>query len=47
MWPVSWPDPDVWPWAIGEEHPQYQDEELKTPEMKAQIDALRFPWIGY
>jgi RNA polymerase sigma factor (sigma-70 family) len=47
MWPVSWPDPDVWPWVIGEEHPQYQAEELKTPEMKAQIDALRFPWIGY
>jgi len=47
MWPVSWPDPDVWPWVIGKEHPRYQNEELKTAEMKAQIDALRFPWIGY
>lgn len=47
MWPVSWPDPDVWPWVIGEEHPRYQNAELKTAEMKAQIDALRFPWIGY
>ena len=47
LWPCSCPDPDVWPWVIGEEHPQYQHEELKTPEMKAQIDALKFPWIGY
>jgi len=47
MWPCSWPDPDVWPWVIGEQHPRYQNEELKTDEMKAQIDALRFPWIGY
>ena len=45
--PCSLPDPDVWPWVIGEEHPMYQHEEAKTPEMKAQIDALRFPWIGF
>ena len=45
LWPCSTPDPDVWPWVIGEEHPQYRD--FVTPEMKAQIDALRFPWIGY
>ncbi len=47
LWPVSWPDPDVWPWVIGKEHPQYQNEQNKTPEIKAQIDALRFPWVGY
>ena len=28
------------------EHAHYQGEEHKTDEMKAQIDALRFPWIG-
>jgi len=47
LWPCSTPDPDVWPWVIGKEHPRYQHEEGKTPEMKARIDALRFPWIGY
>jgi len=47
MWPCSCPDPDVWHWVIGIEGPRYQHEELKTPEMKAQIDSLRFPWIGY
>ncbi len=47
MWPVSWPDPDVWPWVIGRDHPRYQGEQRKTPEMKAAIDALRFPWLGY
>ena len=47
MWPCSCPDPDVWPWVMGVEGPRYQHEELKTPEMKALIDALRFPWIGY
>jgi hypothetical protein len=47
LWPCSVPDPDVWPWVFGEPHPRYQHEDLKTPEMKAQIDALRFPWIGY
>ena len=47
LWPCSVPDPDVWPWVMGEKHPKYQHEDLKTPEMKAQIDALRFPWIGY
>lgn len=47
LWPCSSPDPDVWPWVIGEPHPTYQHEKAKTPEMKEQIDALRFPWIGY
>lgn len=47
LWPCSWPDPDVWPWVIGETHPRYQGEDRKTPEIKAQIDALKFPWIGY
>ena len=47
LWPCSMPDPDVWPWVIGEEYPHYQHEESKTPEMKMVIDALRFPWIGY
>ena len=47
MWPSASPDPDVWPWVIGEKHPMYQGEEGKTPEMKAKIDALRFPWVGY
>ena len=46
LWPCSWPDPDVWPWVIGREHPRYQGEDRKTPEMKARIDALRFPWLG-
>jgi len=47
LWPCSWPDPDVWPWVIGKTHPRYQGEDRKNPEMKAQIDALRFPWFGY
>lgn len=46
LWPCSWPDPDVWPWVIGQSHPRYQNEQRKTPEVKAQIDALRLPWIG-
>ena len=46
LWPCSLPDPDVWPWVIGEPYPEYQHPEKKTVEMKAQIDALRFPWIG-
>ena len=46
LWPTSMPDPDVWPWVIGEPHPRYQGEEHKTAEMKAAIDALSFPWIG-
>ncbi|MCP3886349.1 MAG: hypothetical protein GY700_12915, partial [Propionibacteriaceae bacterium] len=40
LWPCSTPDPDVWPWIIGRPHPQYQHEERKPPEMKAEIDAL-------
>ena len=47
LWPSAMPDPDVWPWVIGEKHPMYQHEDEKTPEMKAEIDALRFPWVGY
>ena len=46
LWPVAWPDPDVWPWVIGKQHPSYQHEQAKTPEMKARIDALQFPWFG-
>jgi RNA polymerase sigma factor (sigma-70 family) len=46
MWPVSWPDPDVWLWVIGQDHPRYQNEDRKSDEMKAQIDALQFPWFG-
>jgi len=46
LWPTSTPDPDVWPWVIGQEHPRYQGAEFKTDEMRSQIDALRFPWIG-
>lgn len=47
LWPSSVPDPDVAPWVIGEKHPQYQNEDKKTPESKAQIDALAFPWLFY
>lgn len=47
LWPCSWPDPDVWPWVIGKDYPRYQGESKKTPEMKAKIDALKFPWFGY
>ena len=47
LWPCSMPDPDVWPWVIGEAHSSYQHEESKMPEMKAKINALRLPWIGY
>jgi RNA polymerase sigma factor (sigma-70 family) len=47
LWPVAMPDPDVWPWVIGEKHPMYQHEEEKSDEMKGRIDALRFPWVGY
>jgi len=47
LWPCSMPDPDVWPWVIGEEYPRYRHGDEEPPERKAQIDALRFPWIGY
>lgn len=47
LWPCAWPDPDVWPWVIGQEHPKYQGEDSKPPQMKAKIDALRFPWLDY
>lgn len=48
LWPCSMPDPDVWPWVIDKEtvwHYRHGDKEPE--ERKAQIDALRFPWIGY
>ena len=47
LWPCSMPDPDVGPWVFGEDHPHYQHEEDKTDAIKAEIDALKFPWIGY
>jgi len=46
LWPSSVPDPDVWPWVIGLEHPRYQGA-VKTEEMKAQIDSLDFPWLHF
>jgi hypothetical protein len=45
LWPTATPDPDVWPWVLGKEHPLYNGY-VKTPEMKAKIDALQFPWFG-
>jgi len=45
LWPCSIPDPDVWPWVLGLEHPLYQHDEAKSAEMKARIDSLRFPWL--
>lgn len=45
LWPSSLPDPDVWPWVIGEPHPRYQHEEAKSIGMRAKIDGLRFPWL--
>lgn len=46
LWPTSLPDPDVWPWVIGREHPRYRDVPLSA-ETKARIDALRFPWLDH
>jgi len=46
MWPSSLPDPDVWPWVIGQEHARYRNVPLSA-QMKAAIDALRFPWLEY
>ena len=47
LWPCATPDPDVWPWVIGKDYPRYQHEEAKSDHMKAEIDALKLPWIGY
>jgi len=47
LWPCAMPDPDVWPWVLGKDYPRYQNEQAKTPDMKGQIDSLRFPWLGY
>jgi hypothetical protein len=47
LWPSSVPDPDVAPWVVGAQHPQYQGEDRKPAEMKEQIDALAFPWLSY
>jgi hypothetical protein len=44
MWPTSLPDPDVWPWVIGQEYPRHRNVPI-SEEMKAAIDALRFPWL--
>jgi len=46
LWPSSVPDPDVWPWVVGLDHPRYQGA-VKTEEMKAQIDRLDFPWLYF
>jgi len=45
LWPCSCPDPEVWAWVMGEEHLRYRPG--TSSEIKAQIDTLRFPWIGY
>jgi hypothetical protein len=45
LWPCSGPDPEVWSWVMGEEHLRYRPG--TSSEIKAQIDTLRFPWIGY
>lgn len=46
LWPCSMPDPDVWPWVIGEPHQRYRHGDEEPPELKAKIDRLRLPWIG-
>lgn len=47
LWPVSWPDMDVWAWILGEDHPKYYfDSEITlSDEVKAKIEILRFPWL--
>jgi RNA polymerase sigma factor (sigma-70 family) len=47
LWPCSMPDPDVWPWVIGEPHQRYRHGDEEPAELKARIDELRLPWIGY
>lgn len=47
LWPCSMPDPDVWPWVIGEPYQKYRHGGEEPPELKAKIDELRLPWIGY
>ena len=47
LWTCSMPDPDVWPWVIGKDYSPYRHGDEEPEERKAQIDALRFPWIGY
>ena len=46
MWPSSLPDPDVWPWIIGEEYPRHRNV-AHSAETKAAIEALRFPWLQH
>jgi hypothetical protein len=46
LWPTSLPDPDVWPWVIGQEYPRYRDVPMSA-ETKTTIDALRFPWLEH
>lgn len=47
LWPCSMPDPDVWPWVIGEPHPTYRHGDDEPLELRTKIDQLRLPWIGY
>jgi len=47
LWPCSMPDPDVWPWVIGKPYQEYRHGDEEPAELKAKIDELRLPWIGY
>lgn len=47
LWPCSMPDPDVWPWVIGEPHPTYRHGDNEPLELRKKIDQLQLPWIGY
>ncbi|MBN1919353.1 MAG: sigma-70 family RNA polymerase sigma factor [Verrucomicrobia bacterium] len=46
MWPTSLPDPDVWPWVLGQEHARYCGRPL-SDKTKAAIASLRFPWLEH
>ena len=47
LWPCSTPDPDVWPWVIGEKCSRYRHGDEEPEERRAKIDALKLPWMGY
>ena len=47
LWPCSMPDPDVWPWVIGEPHRKYRHGDNEPKALKEKINELRFPWIGF
>jgi len=47
LWPCATPDPDVWPWVMGQKHSRYRHGDEEPAQRRAQIDALRLPWIGY